>query len=292
MSFCIITDTSANLPTPWLRENGVAAVPFSYYIDGRELKCTDTTAFDGNRFYSQIRDGMKVTTSLVSPSDYSEYFRVPLENREDLLFISMSSGISGSFQAANLAAGYLREEFPERKIKLIDSIGASLGEGFLVMKAVEMRAMGMGLEETAAEIELLKTAMCQVFTVDDLMYLRTTGRLSNAKAVIGSVLNIKPLLKGDGSGRIVSFAKARGRRRSIEAVAENYDRLVENAPEQTIGIAHADCMDDVEYLCGLLRKNNPPKDILIVDYEPVTGAHVGPGALALFFFGSSGFRDE
>ena len=292
MSFCIITDTSANLPTPWLRENGVAAVPFSYYIDGRERKCTDTALFDGKKYYSSIREGMKVTTSLVSPSAYSECFRRPLEKGEDLLFISMSSGISGSFQAANLAASYLREDFPERKITLIDSIGASLGEGFLVMKAVELRAIGMGLDETAAEIEQMKTAMCQVFTVDDLMYLRSTGRLSNAKAVIGSVLNIKPLLKGDEAGRIVSFAKARGRRRSIEAVAENYDRLVSDASEQTIGIAHADCMEDVEYLCELLRKNNPPKDILIVDYEPVTGAHVGPGALALFFFGSNIFRSE
>ena len=292
MSFCIITDTSANLPTPWLKENKVVAVPFSYYIDGREYKCLDTELFDGHRFYSSIREGTKVTTSLISPSEYTGYFRPVLEKGEDLLFISMSSGISGSFQAARIAAANLDEEFPGGKILLVDSIGASLGEGFLAIKAVEMRNRGIGVEDAAAELEKLKVSMCQVFTVDDLMYLRSTGRLSNAKAVIGSVLNIKPLLKGDETGRIVSFAKARGRRRSIEAVADNYDRLVVDAAEQTAGIAHADCMEDVEYLCGLLRKNNPPKDIMIVDYEPVTGAHVGPGALALFFFGSTGFRIE
>ncbi len=292
MSFSILTDTSANLPTPWLRENGVAAVPFSYYIDGREHKCTDTEQFDGNKYYSAIREGTKVSTSLISPSGYAEYFSVPLKKGEDLLFISMSSGISGSFQAARVAARNLAEEYPERKILLVDALGASLGEGFLAVKAVEMRAMSMNVEETAAELEQMKIRMCQVFTVDDLMYLRSTGRLSNAKAVIGSVLNIKPLLKGDGQGRIVSFAKARGRRRSIEAVADNYDRLVIDAAGQTIGIAHADCSDDVEYLCQLLKRNNPPKDILVVDYEPVTGAHVGPGALALFFFGRCEFRDE
>ncbi len=134
--------------------------------------------------------------------------------------------------------------------------------------------------------------MCQVFTVDNLMHLRRTGRLSNAAAVVGTVLNIKPLLKGNENGNIVSFAKVRGRRRSIEAIAAQYDRLVENAGDQVIGIAHADCGDDAEYLCTLLRKNNPPKDIMVVDYEPVTGSHVGPGALALFFFGSDEFRGE
>ncbi len=292
MSFRIITDTSANLPTAWLRDNNVSAVPFSYYIDGREHKCLDTALFDGHRFYSSIREGTKVTTSLISPSGYTEYFRPVLEKGEDLLFISMSSGISGSFQAARIAICNLCEEFKERKVRLIDSIGASLGEGFLAVKAVELKKKGFGLEETADEIERMKNSMCQVFTVDDLMYLRSTGRLSNAKAVIGSVLNIKPLLKGNEEGRLVSFAKARGRKRSIEAVAANYDRLVADAAEQTIGIAHADCIEDVEYLCELLKINNPPKDILIVDYEPVTGAHVGPGALALFFFGSPEFRSE
>ena len=292
MSFSIVTDTSANLPTPWLKENGVAAVPFSYYIDGREYRCTDTERFNGKKYYSAIREGTKVSTSLISPSGYADYFRVPLEKGEDLLFIGMSSGISGSFQAAQVAARNLAEMHPDRKILLVDSIGASLGEGFLAVKAVEMRNAGLSIEETAAAVEDLKLGMCQVFTVDDLLYLHSTGRLSNAKAVIGSVLNIKPLLKGDGAGRIVSFAKTRGRRRSIEAVADNYDRLVTGAAEQTVGIAHADCPEDAETLCALLRRNKPPKDILVVDYEPVTGAHVGPGALALFFFGSREFRDE
>jgi len=292
MSFSIITDTSANLPTPLLREHSIAAVPFHYYIKEREFACTDTEAFDSKSYYAAIREGTKVTTSLVSPAVYAEYFRVPLERGEDLLFVGMSSGISGSFGAAQLAAAQLREEFPQREIYLIDSIGASLGEGFLALRAVELRAEGMSAAQAAAQLEPLRERMCQVFTVDDLMHLRSTGRLSNAAAVIATVLNIKPLLKGNENGQIVSFAKVRGRRRSIEAIAENYDRLVENAAGQTVGIAHADCLEDAEYLISLLRRHNPPRDVMLVDYEPVTGSHVGPGALALFFFGSDRFRGE
>ena len=292
MSFAIITDTSANLPTPLLKKYGIPAVPFSYFIDGQAFSCLDTEAFDSHSFYEAIRQGTRVSTSQINPGLFLEAFRGPLEKGLDVLFVSMSSGISGSCGSARIAAEQLSGEFPERKIRIVDTIGASLGEGFLALRAVELRDEGKDAEETFAILEELKQRMCQVFTVDDLMHLRSTGRLSNAAAVIGTVLNIKPLLKGNEHGQIVSFAKIRGRRRSIEAIAQNYDRLVENAADQVIGIAHADCPEDMEYLCSLLRKNNPPKDIMVVDYEPVTGSHVGPGALALFFFGSAQFRAE
>lgn len=292
MGFSIITDTSANLPSPLLKERKIDVLPFSYYINGKEFQCLDTESFDSRAYYEAIRRGTKVTTSLVSPGVFNGCFRSHLEAGEDVLFIGMSSGISGSFNAARLTAASLREEYPDREIYTLDTIGASLGEGLLVLRAADLRDKGRSLGQTAAELEGLKEHMCQVFTVDDLMHLRSTGRLSNAAAVIGTVLNIKPLLKGNGRGQIVSFAKIRGRRRSIEGIAEQYDRLVERPAEQVIGIAHADCEGDMQYLCSLLRRNNPPKDIMVVDYEPVTGSHVGPGALALFFLGSNKFRDE
>ena len=292
MDFAIFTDTSANLPTPLLEQMGVEALPFTYYIDGNEFSCTDTESFDGAAFYGAIRRGTVVSTSLVSPQKYSDSFRPALEAGRDILFIGMSSGISGSFGAGRLAAAQLREEFPKRRIIMLDSLGASLGEGLLVIRAHELRQEGRSITETADAVRDLVPAMCQVFTVDDLMHLRRTGRLSNAKAVVATVLNIKPLLKGNENGSIVSFAKIRGRRRSIEAIAEQYDQLVENADEQTVGIAHADCPEDAEALAELLRRNHPPRDFLIVDYEPVTGSHVGPGALALFFLGSRDFRKK
>ena len=292
MSFAIITDTSSNLPTAYLRENNVGVAAFSYFVEGREFSCTDTEAFDAAAYYNAIREGTHPTTSLVSPQRYIDCFRPFLEQGQDILFIGMSSGISGSFGVGQTTAMQLLEEFPERSIRMIDSLGASLGEGLLVMRAVERRAESKSMAEIADELMEMRAGMCQVFTVDDLMHLRRTGRLSNAAAVIATVLNIKPLLKGNENGQIVSFEKVRGRKRSIEAIAANYDRLVENPQEQVIGIAHADCKEDMEYLVTLLRRNNPPKDILVVDYEPVTGSHVGPGALALFFVGSKDFRTQ
>lgn len=292
MSFAVITDTSANLPTPLLRERGVTAVPFTYHIDGRALVCTDTEAFDGDAFYDAIRAGTKVSTSMVNLQAYLDCFREALERGEDLLYVGMSSGISGSYNCSVAAAEQLRGEYPEREICTVDTYGASLGEGFLVLMAADLRDEGRSAAEACAILEDRRTAMCQVFTVDNLMHLRGTGRLSNAAAVIGTVLNIKPLLKGNQIGQIVSFAKVRGRRRSVEAIAECYDRLVENPGEQVIGIAQAGCRADAEYLCALLRRVNPPKDIMVVEYEPVTGSHVGPGALALFFFGSREFRGD
>ena len=292
MSFAIFTDTSANLPTPLLRQHGVTAIPFSYYIDGNEFTCTDTDNFDASAFYGSIRRGTVVSTSLINPGRYYENMLPAIQAGQDILFVGMSSGISGSYGAARLAAAQLREEFPGRQIETVDTLGASLGEGLLVMHAVERREEGWSLSSVTEELQSMKMNMCQVFTVDDLMHLRRTGRLSNVGAVVSTVLNIKPLLKGNENGNIVSFAKIRGRRRSIDAIADNYDRLVEHADLQTVGIAHADCAGDAEYLASLLRRNKPPRDFLIVDYEPVTGSHVGPGALALFFMGSGEFRSQ
>ena len=292
MAFTIITDTSANLPTEILLREKIAIIPFAYHYDEQEHTCMDIDSFDGERYYNAIRKGLRVSTSQVNPQQCLDAFTPRLKKGEDIVYISMSSGISGAYNSAEMAAQELRQEFPERKICTVDTKAASLGEGLVVLEAIHLRELGMDAEEAAFYLRKYSQNICQVFTVDDLMHLRRTGRLSNAAAVVATVLNIKPLLKGNENGNIVSFAKIRGRRRSIEAIAEQYDRLVENADEQTVGIAHADCPEDAEYLAALLRRNNPPRDFLIVDYEPVTGSHVGPGALALFFLGSDGFRSE
>ena len=209
-----------------------------------------------------------------------------------MLFVSMSSGISGSFASSQVAAQHLSAEFPQRTIRLVDTRGASLGEGLLALRAADMRDAGADIDETADAIFALHRNMCQIFTVEDLKYLRATGRVSGAAALVGSILQIKPLLKGDDEGKIVCFSKLRGRKRSIQAMAERYDELVKDAEAQTVGIAHADCPEDAEMLAALLRRNHPPKEIMTVVYEPVTGSHVGPGALALFFLGDETARDR
>ena len=225
MSFAILTDTSANLPTPLLEKHGISVVPFSYSYDGAEHNCLDTETFDGAAYYGAMRRGTLVTTSLVNPGRFIAAARPLLAAGEDVLFVGMSSGISGSFGSAKLAAGDLREEFPGREIQLIDTLGASLGEGILVLRAIEMRESGASLSETAAALRDMRWRMYQIFTVDDIMYLRRTGRLSNAKAIVASVLHIKPVLKGNEEGKIVAVDKIRGRRKAIDALADRYRKL-------------------------------------------------------------------
>lgn len=288
--FSIVTDTSANLDSAYLKAHDVTVVPFTFLVGDEERTCIDTAAFDGAAYYNAMRTGTSVRTSQVTPQRYIEHLRPLLEGGNDVLYIGMSSGISGSFSSASMAAKELRKEFPTRTILLVDTLSASLGEGLLVMRAVDCREQGFTLEETASLLDRLRHAMCQVFTVEDLKYLRATGRISNIKAALAAVLHIKPILKGDVAGKIVCAEKVRGRKRSIETLAAQYNEYVRSAGAQTIGIAHADCPEEAEQLGKLLCRYNPPKRILTVCYEPVTGAHVGPGTLALFFLGDGSFR--
>jgi len=290
MSYAIVTDTSANLPTPMLKELDITVLPFSYLYDGQEHTCMDTEAFDGKAYYNMMRDGVKVTTSQITPFRYTEHFRPLLEAGQDILFVGMSSGISGSYAMAEVAAEGLREEFPLRKLRLVDSLGASLGEGIIALKAAEYREKGFSIDENADLLLAMRHRMAQIFTVDDLMHLRSTGRLSNAAAFVGTVLQIKPLLKGNEEGKIVTCGVARGFKKAVAAMAKKYNELVVNADEQIVGIAHADCREAAEQLAEMLRAKFPPKRILTVCYEPVTGSHVGPGTLALFFEGSADVR--
>lgn len=277
----IFTDTAANLDCSLLEELGVELIPFSFYYNGEEHRVTSLEQFDGHAYYDMIRAGTDVTTSLVEPQRYIDGFTPLLREGRDILFVGMSSGISGSYASAEVAAATLREEFPERKIRLVDTLSASLGEGLQVLKAVEYRAEGVDIDTAADRLLEGRHNMCQVFTVDNLKYLKKGGRISNLKAAVGTVLQIKPLLKGDPEGKIVCFAQVRGRKKSIELMAEQYDRYVEHAECETIGIAHGDCPEDAEALIALLNRNHPPKNIINACYEPMTGAHVGPGACAV-----------
>ena len=288
----IFTDTAANLDCLLLEELGVGLIPFSFYYNGEEHRVTSLQEFDGHAYYDMMRAGTDVTTSLVQPQRYIDGFTPLLAEGRDILFVGMSGGISGSYTSACIAAVTLGEQFPERKIRLVDTLSASLGEGLQVLKAVEYRAEGVDIDTAADRLLESRHAMCQVFTVDNLKYLKKGGRISNLKAAVGTVLQIKPLLKGDTEGKIVCFGQVRGRRKSIEMIAEQYARYVEQAGKQTIGIAHADCSEDAEALIELLNRNHPPKNILTACYEPMTGAHVGPGALALFFYGRREFRSD
>lgn len=279
----LFTDTSANLPVEIIDEYGIEVVPFSYTIDGVEY--IPEREFDGKAFYAAMRAGSEVKTSMVNAGTFIERFKTALDAGKDVLYIGMSGGISGTANAALMAKQELDEEYPDRKIVVIDTLAASLGEGLFVIKAAEQLRDGVALDAIEEDIRAQVPHMCQSFTVDDLKYLKKTGRVSGAAAIIGNVLSIHPILIGDYEGKIVVKSKVRGMKRTLDALAERYAELVLNKAE-TIGIAHADNEEGKAYLVQRLRDKGLTGKCLSVCYEPVTGSHVGPGTVALFFFGT------
>lgn len=279
----LFTDTSANLPVEIIDEYGIEVVPFSYTIDGVEY--IPEREFDGKAFYAAMRAGSEVKTSMVNAGTFIERFKAALDAGKEVLYIGMSGGISGTANAALMAKQELDEEYPDRKIVVIDTLAASLGEGLFVIKAAEQLKDGVALDAIEEAIRAQVPSMCQSFTVDDLKYLKNTGRVSGAAAIIGNVLSIHPILIGDYEGKIVVKAKVRGMKRTLDALAERYAELALSKTE-TIGIAHADNEEGKAYLVQRLRDKGLTGKCLSVCYEPVTGSHVGPGTVALFFFGT------
>ena len=290
MSFVTVTDTSGNLPTALAEQYDLKIIPFAYFIDGERFTCTDTAAFDGDAFYTLLKN-TAVTTTQINPLEYADFFEPYLRDGKDVIYVSMSSGISGSCQSATIGAEMLAERYPDRVIEIIDTRGAALGEGLIALKAAALRDANVETREAARRLRAAAERMFNVFTVNDLMFLRRGGRLSNLSAIVGTVLGIKPMLKGGTDGQISAFAEVHSRKRSIKALAALYEKHVVHPEDQTIGIAHAACREDAELLIKLIRESGKaPKDVLLVDYEPVTGSHVGPGALALFFESYEGIR--
>lgn len=280
----LFTDTSANLPMALIKQYGLTVLPFSYTLNGVEQPYNPTADFDGAAFYTALQNGAKVKTSMINTAAFLEAMRPALQKGNDVLYIGMSGGISGTAFAAATAVAELKEEFPHRKISAIDTFAASLGEGLLVLKAAKMLQEEADFEAVESKILTLRHKQCQFFVVDDLEHLRRGGRINRAVAVLGSVLQIKPILTGDAEGKIVQTGKARGQRQSLEALANRFKTLCAD-PTKTVGIAHANNPQGAAMLTKLLMDCGLKGECLTVCYEPVTGAHVGPGTVALFFEG-------
>lgn len=280
----LITDTSANLPLSVIEEHHIRVLSFHLTVNDKSFSYDYKTELDSRAFYDAMRAGARVQTSMINQTDYGDAFLDALTSGDDVLYVGMSGGISGAARIAAQAAEEAVAEYPERRIEVIDTYAASLGEGFLVLEAARMLESGMGLTETADKIRTLRAHMCQYFTVDDLAYLQRGGRISGASALVGTVLQIKPVLVGDETGHIVVADKVRGRKQSLTYLADKYGALCTDfsAP---VGIAHADCADSAELLLTKLRERGFTGDPMTVLYEPVTGSHVGPGTVALFFYG-------
>ena len=285
MSFVVFTDGSANLPASKL--DGVTLLPCSYTVEGVQKEYLgDVDSFDAHAYYEQLKSGCKVTTSLLNTHLFLSHFRTALEQGQDVIYIAMSSGISGTYQAAICAKHELEEEFPDRFIHIVDSRGCGFGSGLLAMRAAELSRQGLSAKEAGAILDEEVPHMCQYFTVDDLNFLKRSGRVSGATAMIGTVLNIKPILYGTADGHIVSCGKVRGRKKAIEALADMYEKKQLGAEHRLVAISHGDCPEEAELLSQRVRAIADPQKLLIVPHEPFSGAHVGPGMLALFFYGT------
>ena len=286
MSFAIFSDSACNLPRAQLEEFQVQIIPFSYERDGMLVPCPpDLEKFDGWEYYDYLRNGCVVKTSLIPAARLEEAFRPVLSEGRDILYVTISSGISGTVASGLQAAQSLQEEFPDRQVRVLDSLGAGFGVGLLLGRAADCRKAGMSLEETYAALEQDRSNLCEFFTVDDLMFLRRTGRVSGVAATLGTMLQLKPLLRGDETGHITVFHKVRGRKRAVDALAELYRKRVRRPEEQRVYLSHGDCLEEAERLARMVREAAPPKELIVSLHEPLTGAHVGPGMLALFFLG-------
>jgi DegV family protein with EDD domain len=281
--FHIFTDLAANLPEELVAHYELEIIPLICELDGQPVDVSQ--GFDGKAFYDRMRAGAMTKTSMPPMGLFLDTFRPIVERGEDILYIGMSSGISGTIGLAKTVAQELQEEFPERTIAVVDTRAASLGEGLPVIRAAEMRQAGCSLEEIRAAAEDGSDHIWQVFTVEDLEYLRRGGRLYSVTAKVGNLLNVKPILMGDELGRIVVRHMNVGRRRSLDTLVAKYG---ENCPDKAspVGLAHADCTKDMEYVTAKLRQAGCTGQIYTVMYEPVTGSHVGPGTVALFFYGT------
>ena len=286
MSFSVFTDGCSNLPGRILTELNIQVLPCSYVLDGVPGTYEgDIDAFDTHAYYDKLRNGSEMKTSLLNTHLFMTHFRPELEQGNDVIYVGMSSGISGTIQAARIAAEELMEEFPGRTVRVVDSLGAGFGTGLLSCRASDLRAEGKPAAEAADILDAEVPHLLQYFTVDDLNFLKRTGRVSGATAAIGTVLNIKPLLWGDPTGHIVALQKCRGRKKAIDAIVELYRTRAIHPENQRIAISHGDCLEEAELLAKRVCEICQPKELILCAHEPFTGAHVGPGMLALFFFG-------
>lgn len=288
--FEIIVDSAANIPADLVKKFKIKVLSFVNLVNGKEVTCFDPDLSEeeelqkGKEYYDAIRSGAEVKTGLISSGIFEDTFREILEQDKDILYFSLSKNISGNYNSARIAAEELMDSGEySHKIRLIDSLNASLAQGILAIYASEMRDKGIAFDDVADELETYPARMNGVFTVGDLKYLSRTGRISGTSALIGNVLSIKPILRGNKDGYIVQYKKCRGRKSALnELISLVCDNIVD--PEnQIIGIAHADAYEDSLYIMEQIQKRIKVRDFINTSYDFCTGSHVGPDTIALFF---------
>ena len=285
MAFAIVTDSSSNLTEEVIDQFDLHILPLAFMVDGEEhhsyLKGQKT---DLKQFYTMMREGKVITTSLPNLAESEALMRGLLEQGRDILYLGFSSGLSGTFEATELLMRDLAAEFPERTLLAVDTLAASGGEGLLVWHAVQRARAGAPIGEVRDWVEENKLHLAHWFTVDDLMFLFRGGRVSKTAAWAGTMLNIKPVMHVDDEGHLIPLEKVRGRKKSLNALVDHMEKsAVQPIDQQMVFITHGDCLEEAEYVAEQVKERFGVKEVVINYVDPVIGAHSGPGTMALFF---------
>lgn len=285
--FKLVTDNMADLPKAYLEQHRVEYMSLSYILDG--VVYGRENELDWQDFYRMMREGKMPTTSQINPEDAKAFFQECMKENHEILYICFSSGLSGSMNSARIAAQELMEEHPEVKIHVFDSLSASLGEGLVVHKAIQLRDSGKSMEETIQWLQEHVQNFVHVFTVDDLFHLYRGGRVSRATAIVGTLASIKPKLHVDNEGHLTVIGKVRGRKKALNSLVDYMEEkmgswLLENRKDYVF-ISHGDALEDAEYVRDAIKERFGIENVIIHNIGPTIGAHSGPGTIALFFMG-------
>ena len=283
MSYRIITDSCCDLPESMYGELGLTMIPLTLNFRGQESQ--DLSEGFIKEMYAGLRAGEVATTAAANPDGWARVIEPALAAGEDALVLAFSSGLSTTYQSAVIAANELLEKYPDRKVSVVDTLCASLGQGLFVWHACKKRDAGMSLEELTAWCENNKLNLCHWFTVDDLMFLKRGGRVSAATALVGTMLQIKPVMHVDNEGHLIKLGTARGRKASINALVKKMEETNLPGVNDTVFICHGDCIEDAEYLAQQVKDKLGVKEVFIYYTGAVIGSHSGPGTLALFHLG-------
>lgn len=287
-NFVIVTDSSCDLSAQVVEQLQLRVVPLSVFVDEkRYTNYPDWRDISEKEFYDAMRAGAKTTTSAANVEQFAATMEEALAEGKDVLYIGFTSGLSGTFNAGRLAAEELQEKYPDRKIYAIDTLCAAAGEGLLCWYAAHMRDEGKTIEEVRDWVLANMMKVNHWVTVDDLKYLRAGGRISATTAVVGTMLNIKPIITVDDNGKLESVGKVRGRKAAIKALFDYAQKRAVNPQEQVMFINHGDCEEDAQYLADMLKRQLQVKDVIISTLGPVIGSHTGPGLLVVFFLGEN-----
>ena len=282
--YVIFTDSCCDVSPELLAKWGVPYANMTFSFDGEDKEYIGTD-ISNHDFYDRMRQGAHARTAAINADTFARAFTPILEEGKDILYVAFSSGLSTTINSAHMAAEELKEQHPDRKIVIVDTLAASAGGGLMVYMAVAKKNEGATIEENAAYMESLVPQHCIWFTVDDLEYLKRGGRVSPLVAFAGGVLGIKPILQMDEEGHLVKVSTARGRKKAIEALAEKYAELSYEEKNTPIFISHAEAENDAKQLADILKQRHGVEVTLITEIGPVIGSHAGPGTIALFFIG-------